>query len=209
MFRGGLSVWVFKILQFCIEQLNSLSFQGQLSGVCYRFTYGGCGGNGNNFKSKWECERKCKYWESWKGEGRGVQNPHKIQQIEIFKKQPKIVVMLPQCTPKLFLFIRKVSVTGVIIEPFPYKEIKHSNLLQTGLLVAIPDICQPRRGCKKFQVRGFFSYWTRKGPLWNSVQFYTHNILCLILHTVCITVCNFTLREEELAVPFFSWSVFF
>ena len=104
-------------------------------------------------------------WTWWytTGESRGVQNLHQNPKIRIFKKQPKIVVMLPQCTPKLFLFIRKVSVTGVIIEPFPYKEIKHSNLLQTGLLVAIPDICQPRRGCKKFQVRGFFSYWTRKG----------------------------------------------
>ena len=56
----------------------------------------------------------------------------------------------------------------------------------------IPDNCQShqsRRECKKFHVRGIFSYWTRKGPLWNSVQF-THicNILCVILHTLC----NFT-----------------
>ena len=56
----------------------------------------------------------------------------------------------------------------------------------------IPHNCQShqsRRECKKFHVRGIFSYWTRKGPLWNSVQF-THicNILCVILHTLC----NFT-----------------
>jgi len=45
----------------CKARVPRWTFSGQLSGVCYRFTYGGCGGNGNNFKSKWECERKCKY----------------------------------------------------------------------------------------------------------------------------------------------------
>ena len=27
--------------------------------ICEQFTYGGCGGNGNNFETKEECERFC------------------------------------------------------------------------------------------------------------------------------------------------------
>lgn len=30
------------------------------TGLCEIFTYGGCGGNGNNFNTKFECEIKCK-----------------------------------------------------------------------------------------------------------------------------------------------------
>ena len=29
------------------------------SGQCESFTYGGCGGNGNNFNTKEECEQQC------------------------------------------------------------------------------------------------------------------------------------------------------
>ena len=30
------------------------------SGVCRKFIYGGCGGTGNNFMTKAECEDKCR-----------------------------------------------------------------------------------------------------------------------------------------------------
>ena len=29
------------------------------SGQCKSFTYGGCGGNGNNFNTRGECEQQC------------------------------------------------------------------------------------------------------------------------------------------------------
>ena len=30
-----------------------------LSGTCKEFAYGGCGGNANNFQTKWKCENRC------------------------------------------------------------------------------------------------------------------------------------------------------
>ena len=33
------------------------------SGKCEKFVYGGCGGNTNNFKSKWKCRVVC----GWRG----------------------------------------------------------------------------------------------------------------------------------------------
>ena len=67
--------------------------------------------------------------------------------------------------------------------------------------VGTPDICQShqsRRECKKFHVGGIFSYWTRKGPLWNSVHcavLHTYVTYCVWFYTQCVilhTVYNFT-----------------
>ena len=40
------------------------------------------------------------------------------------------------------------------------------------------------------RVRGIFSYWTRKGPLWSFVHCVLIHIQCVVLHTLHI-VCNF------------------
>ena len=34
-------------------------FYDNRDGVCKQFLYGGCGGNGNRFASRQECEQKC------------------------------------------------------------------------------------------------------------------------------------------------------
>lgn len=31
---------------------------------CRKFEYGGCGGNGNNFLTKAQCEQKCGKWDN-------------------------------------------------------------------------------------------------------------------------------------------------
>jgi len=43
---------------FCEARIPRYYFDG-LSGTCKQFIYGGCGGNANNFKTKWECETHC------------------------------------------------------------------------------------------------------------------------------------------------------
>jgi len=43
---------------FCEALIPRYYFDG-LSGTCKQFIYGGCGGNANNFKTKWECETHC------------------------------------------------------------------------------------------------------------------------------------------------------
>jgi len=42
----------------CMDVIPRYYFDG-LSGTCKQFIYGGCGGNANNFKTKWECETHC------------------------------------------------------------------------------------------------------------------------------------------------------
>ena len=35
-------------------------YYDKASGNCEKFVYGGCEGNANRFRTKWECENKCK-----------------------------------------------------------------------------------------------------------------------------------------------------
>ena len=66
-----------------------------------------------------------------------------------------------------------------------------SHMYIVTLSRGIPDICQSRQSWRECKVRGIFSYWTRKGPLWSFVHCVLIHIQCVVLHTLHI-VCNFT-----------------
>ena len=45
----------------CFASIQRWHFDSE-SGMCRKFTYGGCRGNGNNFRSELECQSACRGW---------------------------------------------------------------------------------------------------------------------------------------------------
>ena len=45
----------------CFASIQRWHFDSE-SGMCRKFTYGGCRGNGNNFRSELECQSTCRGW---------------------------------------------------------------------------------------------------------------------------------------------------